>query len=201
MAVTAQSVAILKDNYAWLLRDTETGATAIVDPAEGAPIIAAIEAAGIRLTHLDSHRHTHALPVMRGAVARIAARRNLPLRRPIESHRRFPNDLVSQVHRGVIAWSWRVTSLTSVPTRAPDHFIGVSMQGSRGFEARLCAVLDALPAGTVELMVHPGHVDEALRAVDGYTTPREVELSALASPAVRERLARGDIALIDFTAL
>ena len=75
------------------------------------------------------------------------------------------------------------------------------MQGSRGFEARLCAVLDALPAGTVELMVHPGHVDEALRAVDGYTTPREVELSALASPAVRERLARGDIALIDFTAL
>ena len=33
MAVTARSVPILKDNYAWLLRDTETGATAIVDPA------------------------------------------------------------------------------------------------------------------------------------------------------------------------
>ena len=50
MAVTARSVPILKDNYAWLLRDTETGATAIVDPAEGAPIIAAIEAAGGRST-------------------------------------------------------------------------------------------------------------------------------------------------------
>ncbi len=49
MAVTAQSVPILKDNYAWLLRDSETGATAIVDPAEGPPIIAAIEAAGGRL--------------------------------------------------------------------------------------------------------------------------------------------------------
>jgi hydroxyacylglutathione hydrolase len=58
MAVTAQSVPILKDNYAWLLRDTETGATAIVDPAEGPPIIAAIEAAGGRLDMiLLTHHH------------------------------------------------------------------------------------------------------------------------------------------------
>ena len=32
--ITAQPVAILQDNYAWLLRDSATGATAIVDPAE-----------------------------------------------------------------------------------------------------------------------------------------------------------------------
>ena len=58
MAVTAQSVPILKDNYAWLLKDTETGAIAIVDPAEGAPIIAAIEAAGGRLDLiLLTHHH------------------------------------------------------------------------------------------------------------------------------------------------
>ena len=58
MAVTARSIPILKDNYAWLLRDTETGATAIVDPAEGAPIIAAIEADGGRLDMiLLTHHH------------------------------------------------------------------------------------------------------------------------------------------------
>jgi hydroxyacylglutathione hydrolase len=58
MAVTAQSVPILNDNYAWLLRDTETGATAIVDPAQGAPIIAALEAAGGRLDLiLLTHHH------------------------------------------------------------------------------------------------------------------------------------------------
>jgi predicted glycoside hydrolase/deacetylase ChbG (UPF0249 family) len=163
--------------------------------------LAALEQAGVRATHLDSHRHTHALPVIRRAVARVAVRRGLPLRRPVESHRRFPSDLPSQLHRGVIAWSWRVTSLGALATRAPDHFIGVSMQGSAGFEQRLLAVLDALPAGSVELMVHPGHVDPALVAIDGYTLPREVELAALRSPAVRERLARGDIARIDFTAL
>ncbi len=58
MTITAQPVPILNDNYAWLLKDTETGATAIVDPAEGPPIIAAIEAAGGRLDMiLLTHHH------------------------------------------------------------------------------------------------------------------------------------------------
>lgn len=163
--------------------------------------VAAIEVLGTRLAHIDSHRHTHALPVIRGAVARVAARRGLHLRRPVESHRRFPNALVSQLHRGVIAWSWRATSIGAATTRAPDHFIGVSMQGGERFEAQLTHVLDHLPAGTVELMVHPGRVDDALRSVDGYTWQRERELAALLSAPVRERLRAGDIALARFTDL
>lgn len=161
--------------------------------------IAAIAALGVRVTHIDSHRHTHALPVVRRAVARVAAKRRLPLRRPVESHRRFPNDALSQVHRGVIAWSWRVTSIGAPPTVAPEHFIGVSMQGGERFEAQLVHVLDHLPAGSVELMVHPGRVDAALRAVDGYTAQRERELAALTSPAVRTRLGQRDIVLARFS--
>lgn len=58
MSVTAQPVPILKDNYAWLLRDSASGATAIVDPAEGPPVIAAIDAAGGRLDLiLLTHHH------------------------------------------------------------------------------------------------------------------------------------------------
>ena len=58
MSVTATPVPILKDNYAWLLRDAATGATAIVDPAEAAPCIAAIEKAGGRLDMiLLTHHH------------------------------------------------------------------------------------------------------------------------------------------------
>jgi predicted glycoside hydrolase/deacetylase ChbG (UPF0249 family) len=160
--------------------------------------VQAITALGVPLTHIDSHRHTHALPVVRRAVARVAQRRSLPLRRPVESHRRFPNDIVSQIHRGVIAWSWRVTSVGAPPTRSPDHFIGVSMQGGERFESQLTHVLDHLPSGTVEMMVHPGRVDAALESVDGYTWQRERELAALLSPAVRERLRGSDVRLIDF---
>jgi hydroxyacylglutathione hydrolase len=58
MTVTASPVPILKDNYAWLLRDSGTGATAIVDPAEAEPIIEALEKAGGRLDMiLLTHHH------------------------------------------------------------------------------------------------------------------------------------------------
>ncbi len=56
MTVTAQAIPILSDNYAWLLRDDATGYTAIVDPAEEAPVIAAVEAAG---GHLEAILLTH----------------------------------------------------------------------------------------------------------------------------------------------
>lgn len=58
MPITAQSVPILSDNYAWLLRDSATGAVAIVDPAEPKPVIAALEKAGGRLDLiLLTHHH------------------------------------------------------------------------------------------------------------------------------------------------
>ena len=56
--ITVQPVPILSDNYAWLLRDTATGAVAIVDPAEPEPVAAAIDAAGGRLDLiLLTHHH------------------------------------------------------------------------------------------------------------------------------------------------
>src|SRR5215469_14483809 len=59
MTVTAQPVPILSDNYAWLLRDSGTGAVAIVDPADAEPIIAALEKAGGRLDLiLLTHHHS-----------------------------------------------------------------------------------------------------------------------------------------------
>ena len=58
MTVTASPVPILKDNYAWLLREDSTGATAIVDPADAQPVIEAIEKAGGRLDLiLLTHHH------------------------------------------------------------------------------------------------------------------------------------------------
>ncbi len=57
--ITVQAVPILSDNYAWLLRDTATGAVGIVDPAEPAPVAAAIDAAGGRLDLiLLTHHHS-----------------------------------------------------------------------------------------------------------------------------------------------
>lgn len=58
MTVTASLIPMLSDNYSWLLRESVSGKVAIVDPAEAAPAIAAIEAAGGKLDMiLLTHHH------------------------------------------------------------------------------------------------------------------------------------------------
>ena len=157
--------------------------------------------AGIGCTHIDSHRHTHALPVIRRAVAAVAARRSLPLRRPLESHFRAALNPRSQLHRAVVAAAWVTAGVGAARTRAADHFVGISLQGARRFATRVEVVIDALSPGTTELMVHPGRVDDALVSADGYTWQREIELAALTSPRLRERLRRGDVKPTGFRAL
>ena len=49
---------MLSDNYGFLIHDPASGATAVVDPAEAAPTLAACTARGWRLTHiLNTHHH------------------------------------------------------------------------------------------------------------------------------------------------
>ena len=58
MTVTVQAIPMLSDNYAWLLTDETTGKTGIVDPAEAAPAIAALEQLGKRLDFIFlTHHH------------------------------------------------------------------------------------------------------------------------------------------------
>ena len=57
MSVTVQPVPILSDNYAWLLRDTVSGAVAIVDPADAAGVAPVLEAAGRLDLILLTHHH------------------------------------------------------------------------------------------------------------------------------------------------
>ena len=163
--------------------------------------LAELRSEGIAVTHIDSHRHTHALPVFRGAIARVAARHGLPLRRPSESLAPFATDVSSVLHRALVATAYRVTSPGATATRSADHFTGIALQGADDFASRLLRTLDTLRDGTTELMVHPGYVDAALTHVDAYTAARERELGVLTSPAVRNRLAAGDIRRISFAEL
>lgn len=48
----------LRDNYVWLLREPQSGAVAVVDPSEAAPVKAKLDALGWTLTHiLNTHHH------------------------------------------------------------------------------------------------------------------------------------------------
>ncbi len=57
-ALEIELIPCLRDNYAYLVRDARDGVCAVVDPSEAAPVHAALEARGWRLTHiLNTHHH------------------------------------------------------------------------------------------------------------------------------------------------
>ncbi|HEU4990620.1 MAG TPA: ChbG/HpnK family deacetylase [Gemmatimonadaceae bacterium] len=160
--------------------------------------LAALRDAGVAVSHIDSHRHVHALPGIASAVARVADAHALALRHPLEWSPHRAALAPSRMRGALVGAAWHVASRAAPATRAPDHFVGPLLQGDRGFAARLLNLLDRLPPGVTELMVHPGRVDRVLETVDSYTWQREREREALTEGALVERLRRGDLALADF---
>jgi predicted glycoside hydrolase/deacetylase ChbG (UPF0249 family) len=167
--------------------------------------LAALARAGIVATHLDSHRHTHALPgVLPAVVASARASGVRTVRRPLDQ----PTiaDPIAAAKILVLHASWRVAlGKLDADGRAllagAPHFRGIALQGSRNVETCLLTLLDRLPAGATEIMLHPGYDDAVLAAQDPYRTEREREVAALRSPAVRARLSRDDVRLVSFAEL
>jgi chitin disaccharide deacetylase len=153
---------------------------------------------GRPITHIDSHWHLHALPGIWGAVLAVARAEGVPwIRSPGVPRRQeiiramFPFTLLG------LASLWRHSTKPGIV----DHFTGYTMNGAHEFERGVLERLDDVPPGVTEFMVHAGYDEPGLAALDTYTWERERELSALTGPAVRARLARGDITLTNFGAL
>ena len=155
--------------------------------------------AGVRLTHLDGHQHTHVLPGIWGPVVEAAREAEIDVMRlglePAVGIAWRPLAAVGQL---LLTASWRRAMRGAPPPRHADHFRGFALTGRRDFLERLLGVLDRLEPGVTELMVHPGYADASLEGWVSYGAGRERELEALTSPAVRSRLGRGDIELIGF---
>lgn len=148
---------------------------------------------GLRVTHIDSHRHIHCLPVIFDEVVGTARRHGIShVRHPYEKRlllKRPRSILASQVLRAVVS---------SRPSLDDVAFTGVAAMGSRSFDRDLMTLLSALPAGTTELMVHPGYESPELAAIDRYRRPREREVRALTSPVLRDRILELGVHLTTF---
>ncbi len=163
---------------------------------------AALTAVGLSPTHLDSHRHAHALPgILPAVVASAIAAGVRILRRPLD--RPSFGDPVASVKMLTLRAAWRRASRTlsaderALLARSPN-FRGIALQSAPDIEYRLLRLLDHLPSTPTEIMLHPGYDDPVLAAQDPYRHEREREVAALRSAGVRERLTRGDIRLVTF---
>ena len=153
-----------------------------------------LRAAGVSVTHLDSHRHVHALPGVWAPVVATARDAGVRIVRvPVEP----PPFAPAGLRLAVLGISWRVAARADRPADAV-RVRALALRGGERFGPRLLRLLDHLPAGTTELVVHPGYADADLARWDPYIAGRERELAALLSLAVRERLRRGDFVLRHF---
>lgn len=161
--------------------------------------------AGVKPTHLDTHKHTHLLPAVLDAVARISEEFRIPwVRRPF--------DLPLQAGGG--NWKTEVANrafglvrsrfekvLRSHGCRFTDHFAGFRMTGNYD-TASLVELIRSLPDGSTEFMCHPGRCGDELRAAKTrLKESREAELRALMAPDVRSALIEQQVKLCSFAEL
>ena len=155
--------------------------------------------AGIRPVHVDTHKHTHLFPPVLDAVARVAEEFDIPwVRHPFD----FPNQpgaipakkrLVSR-GIGVMRGHFRAV-LGRRGRRSTDHFAGFQITGRFG-ATEVVQLIERLPEGSTEFMVHPGICTGELRAAGTrLKESRAEELRALTAPEVREALERCHVRL------
>jgi predicted glycoside hydrolase/deacetylase ChbG (UPF0249 family) len=154
--------------------------------------------AGLSPTHLDTHKHTHLLPPVLEAVARISEEFRIPwVRRPFD----FP------LQPGGVGWKNKLMRLMSGRfhaelgrhhCRSTDWFAGFKLTGSYGSKD-LISVIRALPEGVTEFMCHPGRCGDDLRSArTRLKGSREEELRALTAPEVRAALAEAGVKLVSY---
>jgi len=177
--------------------------------AEVTAQIRKIQAAGIAVSHVDTHKHTHLFPQILRPVLRAArecgvrAVRNpfgprFPLRsrellakprlwtRYVEVRilRRFAGSFHEAVQREGFA--------------APDGTLGIEVTGTLD-EKLFQAIAGSIPEGTWEFVCHPGYNDAELQAAHTrLRESREIELRVLTLPAARELLSGEGIELISY---
>lgn len=155
--------------------------------------------AGIQPTHLDTHKHTHLLPVVFDALWQVSEEFRIPyIRRPFD----LP------FTRRAVPWGKRVAARAMrlaqpridrmarrLPGRSTDHFAGFVLTGDYT-ALDLIHVIENLPPGSTEFMCHPGQLGPQLAvAPTRLKESRAQELAALTDPAVREALVRCGVQL------
>jgi predicted glycoside hydrolase/deacetylase ChbG (UPF0249 family) len=164
-----------------------------------------LQQAGIAVTHVDTHKHTHMCPRLLKGVMRAAQACHIrTIRNPFE-----PAWSVAATPRAGLVRAWQVRLLATLRHSfwklmrqqefiTTDGCVGVAATGTLN-ETTLRALLDRVPDGTFELVCHPAYMDNELMATrTRLQQSRQVELAALqALPSILGGLGF-PVQLIDF---
>lgn len=180
--------------------------------AEATAQIRKLQSAGIAVSHIDTHKHTHLFPKILRPLLRAAAScgiravRNpfgprLPLR---SSHLLARPGLWARYAEVRIVGGFAGKFRAAVDREgfiAPDGTLGIVVTGSLD-ETLFHAIARSIPQGTWEFVCHPGYNDADLQQAETrLRQSRETELRVLTLPTAREVLSQQGIELISYREL
>lgn len=161
---------------------------------------AAFAATGLRLDHVNAHKHFHLHPTIAGLIASIGARYGLTaIRAPIE-----PAATLRAAEPGAAPASGFVTAPWAKLVRrrfrargvvVSDAVFGLAWSGAMTAE-RLDGIAANLPHGLSELYLHPAVRDDYPGHGPGYR--HTVELAALVDPGVARSIVAAEVRLGSF---
>lgn len=157
---------------------------------------------GVGVTHVDGHQHVHVFPSALRIVADAAGGRGIRrMRIPDESvpsaDETVPAELLEEARRFAALGREARKVLAGTGIVSSDHFRGLALKGRLDLEG-LLKLIETLPGGITELMVHPGRVP-AETPFSAFSSPdRERELEALLDPRFRLALDRAGVVLVSF---
>lgn len=163
-------------------------------------------AAGIRPTHIDTHKHSHAIPIVLDAIIDVARDYGIPavrkLRQPFDVGTGMPSIKVLTQAFGAAAVGalcrLQERRLESSGLTLTSAFYGISRTGFWDREW-LLDVIANLPEGTSELMCHPGYDDSDLRSSQTrLTSSRQAELEILTDETVSRAISDHGIGLVHY---
>jgi chitin disaccharide deacetylase len=171
--------------------------------------IAKVVAAGIKPTHLDTHKHAHCHPWIMKALAKVAAEFGITrVRMPFEDLRAIFPPAAPPARPAISRRLFVLSSRVSYPAfraivrknhlQVPSHFFGFAVTGRLDRDAIL-HILRNLPEGTSELVCHPGICDRDLRfQPTRLLEHRQAELAALTDPLTTKAIVAEDVRLINY---
>jgi chitin disaccharide deacetylase len=180
--------------------------------AEVTAQIRKLQLAGITVSHVDTHKHTHLYPVVLRPLLRAAkdcgvraVRNPFGPRKPLRSSELLRRPSLWARHAELKVLSTLANKFRSAAQRedmlTTDGTLGIAATGTLD-EQLFRAIADIIPEGTWEFVCHPGYNDDALRAVNTrLRESRAIELRLLTMPEVRELLASKGIQLISYREL
>jgi predicted glycoside hydrolase/deacetylase ChbG (UPF0249 family) len=155
--------------------------------AESIAQIRLLQSRGVRLTHIDTHKHTHMFPAVLRPVLRAArACGIMRIRNPFDSawSRRTAAGVPLLRRAEVAALAGLEARVHAIVAEegfsTTDGTLGVLITGSLNANS-LRRTLAAMPEGVWELVTHPGYHDADLEAVrTRLRASREIERQSLA---------------------